>query len=284
MTTTIKEISNMLLAFVLCAGLMITSCETADPVGNDKDPDNSENTGDTGNTGSSGNNNSSSDIIVFASDIVKESCVEAFDTDGDGEISYGEAAAVRDLSNVNLRFLDESLKIKEITFDEFQYFTNVISIPDKFFMESKHLKSIMLPKSLKAIGKNAFAYCDGLTTIEFPDELRTIGEYAFYQCYGLTGIDFPVGLKTIERRAFAECTGLTIVDFPEGLETIGEGAFHSCEGLTAIYCRPLSPPTVSDTSFPRYQETIYVPRESVKLYKNTSSWYYYSDNIVGYDF
>ena len=258
MKTTINHLSKMLLAFVLCAGLVMTSCETADPVGNDKDPDNSENTGDTGNTGNTGDNNSSSDIIVFADDIVKKSCVDVFDTDGDGEISYGEAAAVKDLSNVSLRFLKDFL-----TFDEFQYFINVKSIPDKFFRGCKYLKSIMLPKSLNEIGEDAFYGCTGLTKIEFPEGLETIGGHAFWQC-----------------------TGLTEVVFPEGLKTIGEYAFWECDGLTKIFSKPMTPPTCEDIILPfGLQELrIYVPRESVNLYKNASSWNYYSDNIVGYDF
>ena len=294
----------MLLAFVLCAGLVMTSCETADPVGNDKDPDNSENTGDTGNTGNTGDNNSSSDIIVFADDIVKKSCVDVFDTDGDGEISYGEAAAVKDLSNVSLRFLKDFL-----TFDEFQYFINVKSIPDKFFRGCKYLKSIMLPKSLNEIGEDAFYGCTGLTTIEFPEGLETIGKCAFSGCTGLTEvvfperletigesafdgctsltkIEFPEGLETIGGHAFWQCTGLTEVVFPEGLETIGEYAFWECDGLTKIFSKPMTPPTCEDIILPfgLQKLRIYVPRESVNLYKNASSWNYYSDNIVGYDF
>lgn len=44
MTTTIKTFSKMLYAFVLFAGLIMTSCETADPVDDGKDQENSENT------------------------------------------------------------------------------------------------------------------------------------------------------------------------------------------------------------------------------------------------
>ena len=160
MTTTINKFSKMLFAFVLCAGLAMTSCETADPDGDDKDPDNSENTGNTGNTG---DNDSSSNIIIFADDIVKKSCVEAFDTDGDGEVSYDEAAAVKDLSNVTLRFVDDFL-----TFDEFQYFINVKSIPNNLFNNCKYLKSIVLPQSIQTIGEYAFYRCTGLKQIKLP--------------------------------------------------------------------------------------------------------------------
>ena len=162
MTTVIKKFSNMLFAFVLCAGLVMTSCETADPAG--KDPNNS-------------------DIIVFADPIVKQSCVYVFDTDGDGEISYGEAAAVTDLSDITLRLVKEFL-----TFDEFQYFINVKSIPNDLFKECNYLESIVLPKSIQTIGSNAFRDCTSLTNIEFSEGLETIGKQAFQWCTGLTRV------------------------------------------------------------------------------------------------
>ena len=146
MTTTIKTFSKMLYAFVLFAGLIMTSCETADPVDDSKDPN----------------------IIVFADEVVKKSCVEAFDTDGDGEVSYDEAAAVSDLSNVTLRFKDDFL-----SFDEFQYFTSVSTVPYEYFKNS-YLESIKLPSSLEVIGESSFAYCICLTEMEIPASVKKI--------------------------------------------------------------------------------------------------------------
>ena len=132
MTTTIKNFSKMLFAFVLCAGLVLTSCETADPTDdNSKNPENSENTNNSDKPNTNGN-------IIFADNMVKQSCVDVFDTNNDGEISYEEAAAVTDLSNITLRFIDSFL-----SFDEFQYFINVTSIPDSYFCENEKPKSIV---------------------------------------------------------------------------------------------------------------------------------------------
>ena len=44
----------------------------------------------------------SNDAIVFADEIMKELCTKAFDTNGDGELSHAEAAAVTDLSQMKL--------------------------------------------------------------------------------------------------------------------------------------------------------------------------------------
>lgn len=196
MTTTIKTFSKMLSAFVLCAGLIMTSCETADPVDDNKDPENSENT------------ETPDNIIVFADEVVKRSCVEAFDTDGDGEVSYDEAAAVKDLSNVPLRFKDDFL-----TFDEFQYFTNIKVIPRSFFNGCKYLKSIILPQSLTTIESAAFQNT-GLTKIEFPEGLETIETYAFNHCSSLTEV---------------YCKALTP---PSGITV---WTFNGCDKLAYIY-------------------------------------------------
>ena len=309
MTTTIKKFSKMLFAFVLCAGLVMTSCETADP----------ENTGNTGNTG---NNNSTSNIIVFADDIVKKSCVEVFDTDGDGEVSYDEAAAVKDLSNVTLRFIDDFL-----TFDEFQYFINVKSLPDKFFEGGKCLKSIVFPEGLETIGERAFQECTSLKSIVFPEGLETIGKSAFRECTSLESIVFPEGLETIGERAFQECTSLAEVELPRGLETTGECAFIFCTNLKKIkfslgllevgdqafdYCKNITEVHFPDglewigynafaDSYPErvycacttppevhwdgilYGKTLYVPKNSVELY-TAADYYWRFERILGYDF
>ena len=164
--------------------------------------------------------------IKFADDHAKSWCVDHFDTNYDFEISYDEAAAVQDLKN--FRF-DENIT----TFDEFQYFINVTSIPDKYFA-GHGLESIILPKSIKSIGEKAFYQCSKLTKIGFSEGLETIGEEAFYYCTGLTEVDFSEGLETIGDDAFYYCKGLTEVEFPKSLKTIGQGAFFHCEGLTKV--------------------------------------------------
>lgn len=227
----------MLLAFVLCAGLVMTSCETADPAG--KDPNNS-------------------DIIVFADPIVKQSCVYVFDTDGDGEISYGEAAAVTDLSDITLRLVKEFL-----TFDEFQYFINVKSIPNDLFKDCDYLESIVLPKSIQTIGSEAFYSCNSLTNIEFSEGLETIGVDAFFGCTSLTNIELPEGLKTIEMQAFLATS------------------------LTSIFVKAEIPPYIEPPYLPfpfNDVMTFYVPSNKVDVYKNTDNWSRYHQYIVGYDY
>ena len=61
--------------------------------------------------------------IVFADESIKTALVDAFDTNDDGELSFSEAAAVTSLEGVFGTTNDFT------SFDEFQYFTSITSIP-----------------------------------------------------------------------------------------------------------------------------------------------------------
>lgn len=123
----------------------------------------------------------SSENIVFADDLMKELCVNAFDTNGDRELSFSEAAAVTDIRNMKLT--DRSLEY----FDEFQYFTGVTSVPSSYFKETE-IKSITLPKSITEIADEAFYHCTNLTDIIIPDSVTQIDYQAFYNCFALKAI------------------------------------------------------------------------------------------------
>ena len=129
--------------------------------------------------------------IVFADTYTKETCVKAFDEDGDGELSYREAAAVTDLSLVKLRQMGTIN-----SFDEFQYFTSITSIPEDYF-NSTRIDKITLPKSLKSIEDYAFANCTRLSSVTFPESLTSIGQNAFRECTSLLSVTLPESLTSI---------------------------------------------------------------------------------------
>ena len=165
--------------------------------------------------------------IEFADPVMKEQCVTAFDTNGDGELSYAEARAVTDLSKMVLT--NKTFK----SFDEFQYFTSVKRIPSDYF-EYSNIKSIILPPSVTQINYRVFADCSNLTSIYIPDSVTTIDMYAFYNCSSLTRIDIPHSVTSIGDSAFQGCSSLTHIDIPRGVTRIGIGTFWGCSSLTNI--------------------------------------------------
>ena len=192
----------------------------------------------------------SEEFIVFADAQVKSACVEALDDNSDGEVSFREAAALTDLNAI-------ALKGKSISsFDEFQYFTSVRSVPYEYFKNS-YLGSIKLPPSLETIGESSFAYCLCLTEMEIPasvkkiekfafcycsnlrrvtlpDTLGDIAEQSFRSCYALREINIPQSMTELSDWLFYQCRSLASVNMPENLSYIGKGTFEDCDALTEI--------------------------------------------------
>ena len=115
-----------------------------------------------------------------------------------------------------------------------------------------------IPKTVKTIGANAFAYTglkelviNGVTTIgenAFNDcsslykvimtGVTTISNGAFYGCSSLANI--TIDAKNINYNAFGECASLTSVTFSKSVKTISYRAFY--------YCNALSSATYMDTN------------------------------------
>ena len=145
------------------------------------------------------------DIIDFKDLAVKSALLNIspkIDTNGDGEISYKEAAIYKGRisisGNKNIR-----------SFKEFQHFTNVSMC---YFYGSNELFEVILPNGLDSILDYAFGQKD----INDKSSRTKI-----------TNISIPVGCKWIGKHAF---DGLSVladkINFPEGLEYIGDGAFY----------------------------------------------------------
>lgn len=213
--------------------------------------------------------------IVFADANVKAICVANWDTNGDGELSEAEAAAVTDLGEA---FKDNY----DITsFNELSYFTGLTSIGDRTFYKCSSLTDISIPSSVTTIGDYAFYYCLGLTTLPALNNVTTIGDNAFDCCGGLVSIFIPVSVKSFGRNVFGDCHNITSIEVENGnpkfdsrnncnaiIETgtntlvigcqntiiptdvtaIGQNAFRTCLGLTSITI-PVSVTSIGNEAF-----------------------------------
>lgn len=175
--------------------------------------------------------------IVFADEKIKARLVAAFDTNGDGEISYNEADEVTSLADVFKGQNDYT------SFDEFRFFTSVTEVPMMFCRGWSELESIQLPESLTRIGAHAFYGCAKLNPVEFPEQISLIDRYAFYGCSSITHLSLPVGLESIGDWAFYGC-GFTSLEIPPTVQSVGTCAFRNCAYLTDI----VLPPTLTELS------------------------------------
>ncbi len=262
------------------------------------------------------NPKSNCENIVFADAVVKATCVSAFDTNGDGELSYEEAAKV---TSIPSDFFGDNRR-EVSTFNELQYFTNLQVIKDEAF-DSSNLCQIIIPEGVTHIGREAFRDTS-IASIVIPDSVKTMGDGTFFRCWNLHDVTLsknlssipihafeftnlqciiiPDSVKSINDRAFANCNALIEVTIPSSVAAIGPEAFYSCENLKVIYCKSVTPPALENEYESNYYCTmsndrgilghekkyfkIYVPKESVKAYKKDRKWKTYSKNIEGYDF
>lgn len=186
-----------------------------------------------------------SGIISFADERIKAHCVAAYDANGDGEISYAEAAAVTTIEGVFTSTLYTS-------FNEFKYFTGIKEIPDEWFKGRGRLTSIALPEGLTRIGKSSFENCNGLLEISFPSTLVSIGGSAFKDCSVLSKVHIPntdMWVKLIydsiysnespfrssrNGHLFINGEEVTEIIIPDGISVIPYSVFYGCAGISSI--------------------------------------------------
>ena len=166
--------------------------------------------------------------IVFKDPVAKSSSLYIGDTNGDGELSYAEAAAITDLT---LIFKDQ---VEMQYFNELQYFTGLTEIGDNAFSGCVNLSAITLPPTITSIGNYAFGYsvdnqgypvpCSSLHNIVIPPSVDTIGYYAFGRS-GLTEVILPPSVTSIGTLAFGECNNLEYVYLPASVTSIEGNAF-----------------------------------------------------------
>lgn len=175
----------------------------------------------------------SSSNIHFDDSRVKSICVENWDTNKDGELSFEEAAAVISIQRIfsNNKYIE--------SFDELKYFTQITTIDHSAFTNCENLWQITLPANITSIETDAF-YKTALTAITIPKKVQSIGAAAFKDCEALSNVTFEKGsmlqeIKAPERwGAFENCIQLTSIELPASLISLSGGVFKGCRSLQKV--------------------------------------------------
>ncbi len=185
----------------------------------------------------------------------------------------------------------------------------VTSIESYAFDNCQNLKSIEIPNSVISIGECAFRECFRLMEVMFEEntKLVSIGGGCFYRCSSLKNLKIPYGVISLPAKnikidegeyvgygMFNGCYNLTNIEIPNSVTSIGDWAFYGCSSLTSIEI-PSSVTSIGGYAFPSslaniycYSESvpgaslafgnspsdmvIYVPENSVELYKSSKRW------------
>ena len=107
----------------------------------------------------------------------------------------------------------------------------VTSMADEAFAGCVQLTSIVLPQTLRNLGKNAFLRCTNLTSCIIPDS--TITEIPFEAFWGAGLIEFrvPEGVTYIEQRSFEQMPNLQRVHLANSVQSVSPWAFYILDAL-----------------------------------------------------
>ena len=199
--------------------------------------------------------------IPFADSNLKARCVARWDANGDGELSYSEAANVTNIGNVFQNKRDFT------SFDELQYFTALTSIGYWAFLGCQTMTSITIPRFVSNIANESFYAVYALGSISVveenthydsrnncnaiidtrtnqlivgckntvvPNTVTSIGYMAFGDCRNLTSINLPNSIQSIGANAFESCISLGSITLPNSLTSIGNEAFVACNALSSV--------------------------------------------------
>ena len=176
--------------------------------------------------------------------------------------------------------------------------SNITSIGNYAFGRCTSLESADLSNVSYSIGDGAFEYCTSLRSVSLNSSLNSIYSYTFYGCTSLKSINLSnitnIGgyvfqdtslesadlsnAKSIGGSAFRYCDNLSSVNIGTSITNIASYAFNGCSSLK-LTIAATTPPTIGSNVF-TIGATIYVPSESLELYK--TKWSSYKTMIEAY--
>ena len=147
-------------------------------------------------------------VIQFEDENVKKLCVAIWDTDGDHELSYDEAAKVTTLGATFKGNTEIQL------FNELQHFTGLAALDDTF-SGCSNLWRVTIPVNVETISTTTFIFCSQLKRVIFEkgSKLKLIAGSSgnnsktggTFSGTALTSIEIPASVESIEACAFRNC-------------------------------------------------------------------------------
>lgn len=147
-------------------------------------------------------------------------------------MTFEEAAAV---TNIGTAFSNKKVSF---SFNEFQYFTSVTSVPNSAF-NNTYLRSIKFPPNLESIGTLAFRYAS-FSEVIIPYSLKTIQSNTFQDCNYLTKFIFDnnnTSVANVNWISNTKCNTIEIGDNCTNFQAY-DNCLYSANYNTLYRCAP----------------------------------------------
>lgn len=175
------------------------------------------------------------------------------------------------------------------------------------FARCKYLEKLILPPTLKSIGRQAFqdaplantennipeiisnvtetgyealvrcgVYIEDLRL----DSLETMAGCSFEGC-DIRKVSNTGKVSSIGNRSFYSNPNLIEANISEHVTQIGDYAFSQCRSLKTVILKSVVPPSIGTTTFSNTHAdlSIYVPFKSLEAYKTATNWSAYASRI-----
>lgn len=110
----------------------------------------------------------------------------------------------------------------------------VTGITESAFMNCGQLQKVIIPATVKSIGKMAFYNCSLLEEVNIPDAVTELPDYCFFGCKALQQINLSNQLEQIGISCFSGCSSMAQIEFPNSITKMKSFAFQSCSKLKQV--------------------------------------------------
>lgn len=132
-----------------------------------------------------------------------------------------------------------------------------------------------VPAGTIKLGKGSFCRAI-INELNLPTTLKEIEEGSIFSSNELTELRVPEGVTSIGKSCIHSCEKLNFIELPSTLEKIGGLSLmdiHNEEKQYKVICHAVYPPqAIGSLCVLNNKGTLYVPQESVELYKITPKW------------
>lgn len=178
------------------------------------------------------------------------------------------------VTKIYKKYFYENKTIKEVLLPD-----TVVSFDDYTFYRCDKLETILLPASVRDLGRGFLSASDNIKSIDIPEGVTIIQDYCFNSCDSLEKVTLPSTLLEIESYSFYN-SNLKSIIIPNSVNFIDKTAFQYCYKLVEVY--NLSNVKL-DTSYKLMENNIIyntsLDVESKINYDSNGFLYVYNDNV-----